>query len=136
VYAMLDCRFVSSVLLGLFAGTLGTVAYVVGRRHLVRFRGRPFKLMTLDLALLFGISAVILGLILSVDSLLARVRASYNPQIISPQHACPDGNSAGDRRAACTAGTALAFPRSTVGTLGEDSAMPIVVSSCRRHKSW
>jgi hypothetical protein len=79
---MLDRHLVASVLLGLVAGPLGTIAYVVGRRHLRRFRGRPFVLMTLDLALLFGISAVVLDLILSVDALLARVRASYNPQIL------------------------------------------------------
>jgi H+/Cl- antiporter ClcA len=79
---MLDRRFVSSVLLGLIAGAIGTIAYVVGRRHLRRFRGRPLTLITLDLALIFGISVVVLGLILSVDSLLARVQASYNPRIL------------------------------------------------------
>jgi hypothetical protein len=79
---MLDRHLVASVLLGLVAGALGTIAYVVGRRHLRCFRGRPIVLITLDLALLFGISAVVLGLVLSVDSLLARVRASYNPQIL------------------------------------------------------
>jgi hypothetical protein len=79
---MLDRRFVSSVLLGLVAGTLGTIAYVAGRRRLKRFRGRPLTLIALYLAILFGISVVVLGLILSVDSLLARVRASYNPQML------------------------------------------------------
>jgi hypothetical protein len=79
---MLDRHLLASVLLGLVAGALGTIAYVVGRGYLRRFRGRPFALITLDLALLFGISAVVLGLILSVDSLLAQVRASYNPQIL------------------------------------------------------
>jgi len=79
---MLDRHFVSSVLLGLFAGTLGTIAYVAGRRQLKRFRGRPLTLIALDMAILFGISIVVLGLILAVDSLLARVRASYNPQIL------------------------------------------------------
>jgi endonuclease/exonuclease/phosphatase (EEP) superfamily protein YafD len=38
--------------------------------------------MALDLALLFGISLLALILILSVNSWLARVRASYNPQIL------------------------------------------------------
>jgi hypothetical protein len=79
---MLDRHFVSSVLLGFLAGTLGTIAYVAGRRHLKRFRGRPMTLITLDLGLTLGISVVVVGLILSVDTLLARVRAGYNPQIL------------------------------------------------------
>ena len=79
---MLDRQFVSSVLLGLAAGTIGTTAYVVGRRHMRRLRGRPLTIITLDLALVFGISVVVLGLILSVDSLLARIQASYSPRIL------------------------------------------------------
>jgi hypothetical protein len=79
---MLDRHFVASVMLGLLAGTLGTVAYVAGRRRLRRYRGRPATRMALDLALLFGISLLALILILSVNSWLARVRASYNPQIL------------------------------------------------------
>jgi hypothetical protein len=82
VFFMIDRHFVSSVLLGLVAGMLGTVAYVAGHRHLNRFRGRPLTFLTLDLVLTLGISVVLLGLILSVDTLLARVRASYNPQIL------------------------------------------------------
>jgi MFS family permease len=79
---MLDRHFVSSVLLGLAAGMIGTIAYVVARRHMRHLRGRPLTIITLDLALVFGISVVVLGLILSVDSLLARVQASYNPRIL------------------------------------------------------
>jgi hypothetical protein len=79
---MLDRRFVSSVLLGFVAGTLGTIAYVASRRHLRRFRGRPLTLTAIDFLVFLGISAVVLGLIFSVDSLLARVRASYKSQTL------------------------------------------------------
>jgi len=83
VFFMIDRHFASSVLLGFVVGMLGTVAYVAGHRHLNRFRGRPLTLLTLDLVLTLGIAVVLLGLVLSVDTLLlARVRASYNPQIL------------------------------------------------------
>src|SRR5258708_23675333 len=83
VFSMIDRHFVSSVLLGFVVGMLGTVAYVAGHRHLNRFRGRPLTRLTLDLVLTLGIAVVLLGLVLSVDTLLlARVRASYNPQIL------------------------------------------------------
>lgn len=79
---MLDRSFVSSVLLGLVAGTIGTTAYVVSRGRLRRFRGRPFTLIAVDLAIFAGIVVVVLGVIFSVDSLLARVHASYNARIL------------------------------------------------------
>ena len=37
---------------------------------------------TLDSALLFGVSMVVFGLVFSVNSWLARIRASHNPQIL------------------------------------------------------
>ncbi len=79
---MLDRIFVSSVLLGLVAGTIGTIAYVVSRGRLRRFRGRPLTLIAIDFVIFTGIVVVVLGLILSVDSLLARVHASYNARIL------------------------------------------------------
>jgi drug/metabolite transporter (DMT)-like permease len=82
VYPMVDRHFVSSVLLGLVASMIGTIAYVGGRRHLRHFRGRPLPVITLNLALVFGVSVFVLGLILAVDSMLERVQASYNPQVL------------------------------------------------------
>jgi hypothetical protein len=78
----LDRSIASSILIGLVAGTLGTIAYVAGRRRLWRFRSRPLARIFLELGILFGASAVILGVIFFADSLLARARASYNPQIL------------------------------------------------------
>ena len=79
---MLDRRIVSSILFGLVAGTLGTIAYVAGRRRVWRFRARPLARIFLDFGILFGASAVALGVILFADSLLARAPPSYNPQIL------------------------------------------------------
>jgi hypothetical protein len=79
---MISPRFASSVLLGLIAGTLGTFAYVAGRRRLRRYRGRPLALVTLDFVLLNVIAAALLCLVFSVNLLLARVRANYIPPIM------------------------------------------------------
>jgi type IV secretory pathway TrbD component len=72
----------SSVLLGLVSGTVGTLLYAAGLRRLKRFRGRFLAREMLSLVLLLGISAGVLILLWLVDRELMRWGAGYNPRVL------------------------------------------------------
>jgi hypothetical protein len=112
---MIDRRIVSSMLLGIVAGTIGTMVYVAGRRRLWRYRSRPLARITLDLALVFG-KFRISSWCSPPCRFISRARArQLQPADTGPRHDGTHGDCAVSRRAACMAGTALALSRSTVG---------------------